>query len=152
MNKAELLNWIIFAVCAVSALAVYSSYAKTADIIQPGRKNPVAFSPEQYGLAFETVEFTTADGIRLRGWFIPAPGGEAGRTVIFCHGWGSNRGEMLRDTHFLAEQGFNLLYFDFRASGESAGAISSVGYLEMRDFDAAYDFLKLNRPHAAEQV
>lgn len=152
MNKAELLNWVIFAVCAVSALAVYLSYSKTTEIIRPARSNPVVFSPEQYGLAYETVEFATADGVRLRGWFIPAPGEESGRSIIFCHGWGSNRGEMLRDTYFLAEQGFNLFYFDFRASGESKGAVSSVGYLETRDFDAAYNFLKVNRPQAAGSI
>ncbi|HCC47814.1 MAG: hypothetical protein A2X31_02630 [Elusimicrobia bacterium GWB2_63_22] len=150
MSKAELLNWFLFALGAVAALAVYLSYSKTRDIIQPVRKAALAHFPEQYKLVHETVEFVTADGVRLRGWFIPAVGGATGQTIIFCHGWGSNRGEMLRDTHFLSGQGFNLFYFDFRASGESKGSVSSVGYLETRDFDAAYDFLKLNRPHAVE--
>ena len=152
MNKAELLNWFLFAVGAIAAFAVYTSYRKSAAIIQPARKAAVAYNPDQFRLAHETIDFATADGVRLRGWFVPAPGGESGRTIIFCHGWCSNRGETLRDTYFLAEQGFNLFYFDFRASGESKGSVSSVGYLETRDFDAAYEFLKVNRPHAAESV
>jgi pimeloyl-ACP methyl ester carboxylesterase len=152
MNKAELLNWFLFAVGAISALAVYTAYRKSGAIIQPARKAAVAYTPDQFRLAYETIEFSTADGVRLKGWFIPAAGGESGRTIIFCHGWGSNRGETLRDTHFLAEQGFNLFYFDFRASGESKGSVSSVGYLETRDFDAAYEFLKNNRARAAESV
>ncbi|MBI5744164.1 MAG: alpha/beta hydrolase [Elusimicrobia bacterium] len=152
MNKAELINWLLFALASLAASAAYISYKKSAYIIQPPRKTAVAFAPDQYRLAHETVEFATADGVRLKGWFVPAPGGEAGRTIIFCHGWGSNRGEMLRDTWFLAEQGFNLFYFDFRASGESKGSVSSVGYLETRDFDAAYNFLKTNRPQAAASV
>ncbi|MCM2266984.1 MAG: alpha/beta fold hydrolase [Elusimicrobiales bacterium] len=152
MSKAEMINWFFFAVGAIAAAAVYVAYRKSAGIIQPGRKPGVAYSPDQYRLASETVEFVTADGVRLKGWFIPAPGEENGRTIIFCHGWGSNRGEMLRDTWFLAERGFNLFYFDFRASGESKGSLSSVGYLETRDFDAAYEFLKNNRPYAAESV
>ncbi|OGR43528.1 MAG: hypothetical protein A2X35_00555 [Elusimicrobia bacterium GWA2_61_42] len=152
MNKAELLNWFLFAVGAIAAFAVYTSYRKSAAIIQPARKSAVAYNPDQFRLAHETIDFSTADGVRLRGWFIPAAGGETGRTIIFCHGWCSNRGETLRDTHFLAEQGFNLFYFDFRASGESKGSLSSVGYLETRDFDAAYEFLKVNRPHASETV
>jgi len=151
MSKAEMINWFLFALGAIAALAVYLSYKKSSAIIQPGRK-AVAFSPDQFRLAHETVEFSTADGVRLKGWFIPAPGGESGKTIIFCHGWTSNRGEMLRDTWFLAESGFNLFYFDFRASGDSKGAVSSVGYLETRDFDAAYEFLKANRPHMAESV
>ena len=152
MSKAELLNWFLFALAALAALAVYLAYRKSYEVIQPPRKPVVAFTPDQYKLAYETVEFSTADGIRLKGWFMPAPGGESGRTIILCHGRGSNRGELMRDTHFLAEKGFNLLYFDFRAAGESKGTISSVGYLETRDFDAAYEFLKHNRAHAAESV
>ena len=152
MSKAEILNWCLFAVGVAAALAVYLSYSKTAEILRPPRKSAIAYTPDQYKLAYETIDFVTADGIRLRGWFVPASGGETGRTIILCHGWGSNRGELLRDTYFLAEHGFNLFYFDFRASGESKGAVSSVGYLETRDFDAAYAFLKLHRPHAAEAV
>lgn len=152
MSKAEMINWVLFAIAALAALAVYVSYKKSAAIIQPGRKPGVAVNPDQFRLAHEVVEFPTADGVRLKGWFIPAVGEHSGRTVIFCHGWGSNRGDMLRDTWFLAEKGLNLFYFDFRASGESKGSVSSVGYLETRDFDAAYEFLRNNRPLQAESV
>ena len=152
MSKVELLNWFLFALGLLAALAVYTAYRKSSEIIQPLRRGALKYTPDQYKLAHEAVEFSTADGVRLKGWYIPAVGEESGRAIIFCHGWGSNRGEMLRDTWFLAERGFNLLYFDFRASGESKGSVSSVGYLETRDFDAAYEFLKTNRPHAAEAV
>jgi len=136
-------------VLALAALAVAIAYFKSYSIIQPPkRRTPVNFQPDQYNLAHETINFTTADGLTLKGWFIPAVGGETGKTIILCHGWGVNRGDLLRDTHFLAEKGFNLFYFDFRASGQSGGSISSVGYLETRDFDAAYNFLKTNRPRA----
>jgi hypothetical protein len=152
MSIAEMVNWFLFAIGLLAAWAVYTAYKKSDSVIKPARKTAILFNPDQYGLAYETVEFATADGVRLKGWFIPAPGGESGRTIVFCHGWGCNRGEMLRDTHFLAGRGFNLFYFDFRASGESKGAVSSVGYLETRDFDAAYEFLRNNRPHACESV
>ncbi len=162
MSKIEMLNWFLFALGLLAALAVYAAYRKSGEIIQPVRRGALANTPDQYRLAHEAVEFSTADGVRLKGWFLPAAGAgrsdafqgqeATGCTIIFCHGWRSNRGEMLRDTWFLAEKGFNLLYFDFRASGESKGAVSSVGYLETRDFDAAYEFLKANRPHAAEAV
>lgn len=152
MSKVELFNWLLFALGSLAALLVYAAYRKSSEIIRPARTGALAFHPDQYRLAHEVVEFFTADGVRLKGWFIPAVGVESGCTIIFCHGWGANRGEMLRDTWFLAEKGFNLLYFDFRASGESKGSVSSVGYLETRDFDAAYEFLKTNRPHQAESV
>lgn len=152
MNKVELLNWFLFSLAALAALVVYTSYRKSAAIMQPPRKTAVKQTPDQFRLAYETIDFSTADGVRLKGWFLPAVSGESGRTIIFCHGWCSNRGEIMRDTHFLAERGFNLFYFDFRASGESQGSVSSVGYLETRDFDAAYDFIRTHRPRAAEVV
>ncbi len=149
MNLIEILNWSIFSVAGLAALAVIIAYFKSYFIIQPPRRRtPVKNHPDQYNLAYEIINFPTADGLTLKGWFIPAADGETEKTIILCHGWGANRGDLLRDTHFLAEKGFNLFYFDFRASGESAGSISSVGYLETRDFDAAYDFLKTHRPHA----
>lgn len=154
MTPIETINWLLLAVLALAALAVAFSYLKSYDITRPlMRRTPVAYIPDQYALAHEVIDFATADGLQLKGWFIPAAGGETGKTLILCHGWGSNRGELMRDTHFLAAHGFNLFYFDFRGAGESGGgAVSSVGYLETRDFDAAYEFLRNNRPHACERV
>ncbi|MCX5785031.1 MAG: alpha/beta fold hydrolase [Elusimicrobia bacterium] len=153
MTKIEIINWLIFALALLSAAAVLAAYFKSNSILRPvRRRTPEIFSPDQFGLSFETIDFSTVDGLTLKGWFIPAVGGETEKTVILCHGWGSNRGELMRDTHFLAEKGFNLFYFDFRASGESKGVLSSVGYLETRDFDAAYAFLKTNRPMASGET
>lgn len=153
MNLVEIFNWSLFSAFILAGAAVIIAYFKSYSIIQPARRRtPVTQHPDQYKLAHETIDFSTADGLTLKGWFIPAAGGETDKTIILCHGWGVNRGDLLRDTHFLAEKGFNLFYFDFRASGESGGTISSVGYLETRDFDAAYDFLKTHRPHAMERA
>ena len=153
MNAIEIFNWSLFSALAMAVSAVIIAYFKSYSIIQPPRRRtPVTQHPDQYKLAYETIDFTTADELTLRGWFIPAVGGETDKTIILCHGWGVNRGDLLRDTHFLAEKGFNLFYFDFRASGESKGTISSLGYLETRDFDAAYDFLKTHRPRAMEHA
>jgi len=153
MNAMEIFNWSLFSALALAGLAVATAYFKSYAIIQPPkRRTPVLFHPDQYNLAHETIDFTTADGLTLKGWFIPAVDGATDKTIIICHGWGANRGDLLCDTHFLAEKGFNLFYFDFRASGQSGGSVSSVGYLETRDFDAAYHFLKTHRPHAMERA
>lgn len=153
MNITEIINWSLFSVLGLTGLAVLISYLKSDSIVRPGkRRTPLTQHPDNFKLAHETIDFPTADGVTLKGWFIPAASGETDKTIILCHGWGVNRGDLLRDTYFLAEKGFNLFYFDFRASGESGGSLSSVGYLETRDFDAAYEFLKSHRPHAAEHV
>jgi len=143
MNKLEIFYWLLFSFAVLAFVLVYISYRKSYDIIRPPKRRvPVTVHPEQFHLAYETINFTASDGIELNGWFIPAEGGETDKTIIFCHGWGTNKGEILKDTHFLSEQGFNLFYFDFRASGDSKGDISSVGYLEIRDLDGAVKFLR----------
>ncbi len=106
---------------------------------------PLTVRPEQYGLPYEPVACRTSDGLTLKGWFVPAASPSA-RTILLCHGWSANKGEILKATHELAGRGFNLLYFDFRHCGESEGSLLSVGYWEARDFDAMFAFLRSFRP------
>ena len=88
----------------------------------------------------------------LKGWFIPSRTG-SDRTLIMCHGWGDNKGYLLERSYFLNKTaGFNLLYFDNRSHGESAGRVTTIGCLETIDFEAAIGFLKQNRPSALERL
>jgi hypothetical protein len=71
----------------------------------------------------EELSFHSADGTRLRGWFIPARGVPSleALTVVHVHGnAGSMLGHIAFSSHFPAA-GFNLLIFDFRGYGESEG-------------------------------
>ena len=107
--------------------------------------------PDQFGLPYENVTFKTQDNVLLKGWFITAPQTSA-KTIILMHGWGMNRADILKNTYFLRDLGFNLFYFDFRALGESGGKTSSIGYLELKDIAAALQFLKQTRPQFCEKV
>jgi len=121
-------------------------------ILHPPAMSPMWIFPEQFGLRYEKVSFKTRDGLELRGWFIPSLTGDK-RTIIMCHGWGDNKGELLKQTYFLNENGgFNLLYFDFRSHGESEGEITTIGGLETIDFDAAVSWLRAAKPEHAESV
>ena len=95
--------------------------------------------------------FKTEDKVQIKGWFIPSEEYSA-KTVILMHGWGMNRSDILKNTYFLRDLGFNLLYFDFRALGESGGKTSSIGYLELKDVAAAVRFLKETRPQFCEKI
>ena len=109
--------------------------------------------PEQFGMPYERVQFQTRDGLTLKGWWISSPNPDERRTIIMCHGWGDNKGELLRDTNFLHEQGgFNLLYFDTRSHGDSEGEITTIGYLETIDFEAAVKFLKKAKPDYVQRL
>lgn len=121
-------------------------------ILHPPAMSPMWIFPEQFGLRYERFSFKTADGLELRGWFLPSPSGDD-RTILMCHGWGDNKGELLKQTYFLNENaGFNLCYFDFRSHGDSEGTITTIGGLEMRDFDAAVAWLRANKPAQADRV
>ena len=107
--------------------------------------------PDQFGLPYENVYFKTEDKVQLKGWFIPSEA-YSNKTIVLMHGWGMNRADILKNTYFLHDLGFNLLYFDFRALGESGGKTSSIGYLELKDVAAAVRFLKETRPQFCEKI
>ncbi len=106
--------------------------------------------PDQYKLPYENIYFKTEDGVLIKGWFIANPSSE--KTIIFMHGWGMNRGDVFKDTYFLHDLGYNLMYFDFRSCGESGGKNGSIGYLELKDLQAALAFLKETRPFACASI
>jgi uncharacterized protein len=96
--------------------------------------------PCDFGLAYEEVTFPAGDGLRLRGWWIPAEGSD--RAVIILHG---HMGSMDMDAHrapALLAAGFNVLLFDFRGHGRSDGRQITFGYLERRDVQGAVSFLR----------
>lgn len=114
------------------------------------KRKPLDVWPDQYKLPYENIYFKTQDHILIKGWFIPNP--QSDKTIILMHGWGMNRGDVFKNTYFLHDLGYNLMYFDFRALGESGGKTSSIGYLEVKDLQAAIAFLKATRPFAAEKI
>src|SRR5210317_2243914 len=64
---------------------------------------------------YESVTFTTCDGIKLAGWWIP---GKSDATIIVGHGYPFDKGNIYQGTRWLHPE-FNLLYYDHRSFGES---------------------------------
>jgi uncharacterized protein len=136
---------VLWGLAALAALTLVASWFGADRVLHGNGRIPLTVRPENYGAPYEKVEFTTQDGVTLRGWFLPAAEPST-RTILYCHGWGANKGQVLEFTHGLRERGFNGLYFDFRYCGESDGELLSVGTFEAKDFDAAAAFLKKLRP------
>ena len=86
-------------------------------------------TPADRGLAFERVEFTSNDGTRLAGWFLPAVGAAKG-TVVHCHGNAQNLTSHWQFVEFLPRRGFNLFVFDYRGYGRSEGRPTRRGTIE----------------------
>ena len=121
---------------------------------------PLFDSPANWGLAYEDVEFQTADGLTIRGWLIN-PGCD--KVVIqshfglFCSRAGyTNEGKPIgmrawpTDINFLkhikkfAEEGYTTLAYDLRNCGESdktSDGLSCDGQAEYQDVMAAVNFM-----------
>lgn len=94
--------------------------------------------PNHIGLAFEDVFFTTQDGIRLHGWFIPHP--EARATFVWFHGNAGSISDRLLNIKLLHDSiKTDIFIFDYRGYGRSEGSVSELGtYL---DGEAAIKYL-----------
>jgi pimeloyl-ACP methyl ester carboxylesterase len=103
-----------------------------------------------YQMAFDGVRIPTADGLTLDAWFIPQDGAE--RTILICHGAGANKGNFIWFITALRDQGYNIVFFDFRAHGGSDGRTTTYGLREKADVRAAVDWLKRERPAQARVI
>ena len=96
-------------------------------------------TPAKDGYAYEEVQFQSADGTRLSGWFIPAKGQALG-TVAHYHGNAQNMTAHYSFVSWLPANGFNLFVFDYRGYGKSEGVPTRKGVHE--DSVAALEYLK----------
>jgi dipeptidyl aminopeptidase/acylaminoacyl peptidase len=92
---------------------------------------------DPYGMVYREISFKTADGLVLRGWYLP---GHNGATVVLVHGYARDRTELLPEARMLVDLGYSVILFDTRAQGASDGAHIGIGYLETLDVRAAVDF------------
>jgi fermentation-respiration switch protein FrsA (DUF1100 family) len=82
-------------------------------------------TPAGLGLAYEDVEVTTDDGIRIHGWLVPGP---RPVTLLYCHGNAGNVSHRLPKLEaFHNRLGLSVLIFDYRGYGQSEGVPSEAG-------------------------
>lgn len=91
---------------------------------QPQRS--YAPTPDHRGLRYETVSFSSTDGVMLSGWWLPALGKAKG-TVLHFHGNAHNMSGHVQYAEWLPAQGYNLFVFDYRGYGKSQGTPTRAG-------------------------
>ena len=79
----------------------------------------------------------TRDGKLLGGEFWAQP--QPAPTVIVCHGYRVPRAHLRPVAALEYQSGYNVLTFDFRGHGDSESVITSGGYIEVRDLEAAIE-------------
>lgn len=121
------------------------------------KRQPIEFTPANYGLKYEDVEFQSMDGLNLRGWYIP---GDPEKVILITHPMYCNRHgfvvrnrsvlmlgantdiDLLLAAKALNQEGYSVLTFDFRNHGESEDGLTGVGLTEYQDILGALAYLK----------
>lgn len=125
----------------MSGALVYICYLQSQVFAHPPR-SIITQTPADVGITvWHEVSFTTVDGVRLEGWYIPPPDESNGAAILYVHGFTGNRGEFLEIAALLHQQGYGGLLFDLRNHGTSADSITTFGLHEVRDVQAAFDYL-----------
>ena len=122
-------------------------------------RTPIVRIPKDYDMEYEEISFETADGVTIKGWFIPA---DSNKVIISNHFSPANRygfAGHLEGLDFaggfevnflprykaLHDAGYNILAYDLRSHGESGdgeGKISGVGYYEWQEVLASIEYVK----------
>ena len=121
-------------------LSVYKSWG----LLHPDKKPIDAFSsnivPEYRDITFRGTDST----ILLKGWLFEAK--RSDKAVILVHSYGNNRLEFGVETVDMIKEflnnGYNVLTFDLRNSGESGGKDCTLGYNEKEDVKAAIKYIR----------
>lgn len=138
LTRLSFLAFLVAGVLLYLGLVLRNVYRSLNPVRTPILQNPLT----QHDIDFEDVVFPSRDGWMLSGWFVSP---QNGATVIFTHGIGGNRLDLMPVASILAERGFGLLMYDMRAHGRSTGNLGTWGWLEVNDLNGAADYL-MTRP------
>lgn len=137
MNILSVLIFSVLVILSVlMALFLYSWYRLRKNIFAPSDPNPD--TPTTYHLKYQTKTFITEDGIKLKGWYIPAKHPKA--VIIIVHGYIDTKASMLSHAKFLHDGGYSTFLIDLRSDYQRAKY--TLGVHEWKDAKAAYDFMK----------
>ncbi|HVN83038.1 MAG TPA: alpha/beta fold hydrolase [Terriglobia bacterium] len=129
----RILPILLFVFLLITGFSWFATYC----IIFPGRLgetiDPSSFLVRNYS----AVQFAPAGQPPMEGWFIPSVHGAP--VVFLCHGYKSNRAELLTLASTFQENGYHLFLFDFRGHGNSPSKLSTLGIQETRDLLSAID-------------
>ena len=82
---------------------------------------------------FESVEMTSFDGLKLKGYYLPAKE-PTNKTVIFAHGYLGNAFDMgLFGEYYYENLGYNVFTPDLRGHGQSEGDYYGFGWHDRQD-------------------
>ena len=120
---------VFFAAMAVGIISGSLLYR----IVTPARTRP-DINTEDFPGHPNIVKFTMPGVGSREGWFFP--GLRTAPTILLCHGYQSNRGELLPLAAALQDHQYNVFLFDFAGHGSSPG-YTTLGFREVEELRAA---------------
>ncbi len=141
MIRRFLIAFVLLTLLLGAAGMAWTARDNAYNLVHPARSLPDE-RPEDVGITdYETVTFPNGAGQQLVAWYAP-PGAETdGAAVIFVHGLGGNRDNLLGQAAWLVQRGYGALLLDLRNHGESEGDLTTLGLAEVDDVAAALGFL-----------
>ncbi len=148
--KALLAMLAVGVACAYILLCVLFHYQQWQLVLHPSRT--VAANPSSIGLSFEEVHFFPDAGgqPQLQGWWLPGDV-PTDPTVLLLHTGSGSMSDALPTARRLHDARLNVLLFDYRGFGRSAGQHPTEQTMEA-DSDAALDWLGAVRHIAPAQT
>ena len=141
-NQKRLRYWLNLIASAILsiflgffAINLYISNHMAQSYLHPARIIPSGNLLRKDNIPYQAIELTTQDGIKLAAWYTP-PQNET--VILVTHGFGDSRPEEIYA--MFAKHGYGVLAWEFRAHGVSGGDISTLGYKEQLDVQAALDY------------
>jgi alpha-beta hydrolase superfamily lysophospholipase len=103
----------------------------TAERLTRPTNHPLRVDPRRISRDAEPWSARTADGLTLRGWYLPTK--ERRRLIVLVHGMWSSWLEMASLGRDLHARGYDVLLFDLRGHGQSDPSRLSLGSRERAD-------------------
>lgn len=133
-----MLTALLTAAGAYGALLLFLYFGQASLLYLPDLPSrELVATPEDAGLAYETVHLKTEDGVTLHGWYVPAAAPRG--TPLFFHGNAGNISHRLDSLAIFHRLGLNVFIFDYRGYGQSGGKPDEEG--THRDAMAAWRYL-----------
>jgi uncharacterized protein len=124
---------LLFAIVSISTISGFLLY----QILRPAR-NPATFDLSVMMGHPATFSFPVAGGASREGWLFPGLRGAP--AIVVCHGYLSQRADVLTLVTALQDHQFNVFLFDFAGHGTSMG-VTTLGYGETAEVRAAVQAL-----------
>ena len=143
-----IVNLLMAAAVAYALIMLFVFLYQPRLVYFPQVERELTATPRAAGLDYEDVTLTTADNVKLHGWWVPSR--NARGTILLMHGNAGNISHRLGYLTMFNRLGYSVLLFDYRGYGKSGGHPDEEG--TYRDAEATWLHLTGTRNVAPRDI